>query len=92
MEEVFRENERLRAEIESLRSELEGREELLIQAGEMGKKVMDMNQELNNKMEDMSREFAEQLTQKLEVSATPLTTRHPVVKRGEEEVGYMYIL
>ena len=68
MEEALRENERLRTELDSLRNELDDREKLLLQAGEMaGKKVLEMNQELHNKMEDMTREFTEQLTQKVEV-------------------------
>ena len=67
MEEALRENERLRTELDSLRNELDDREKLLLQAGEMSKKVLEMNQELHNKMEDMTREFTEQLTQKVEV-------------------------
>lgn len=73
VDEALRENQRLRCEVESLRSELADREQLLIQAGEMGKKVLELNQELHNKMEDMSREFTEQLTQKVEVKTRHMT-------------------
>ena len=61
------ENERLRTELERLRYELDDREKMLLEAGEMGKQLLEINQELHNKMDDMRREFAEQLTQKVEV-------------------------
>eukprot|EP00731_Ephydatia_muelleri_P000749 Em0001g749a len=82
MEEALRENERLRTELDSLRNELDDREKLLLQAGEMGKKVLEMNQELHNKMEDMTREFTEQLTQKVEAL---VQEKHVLQQKAESQ-------
>eukprot|EP00731_Ephydatia_muelleri_P000726 Em0001g726a len=48
----------------------------------MGKKVLEMNQELHNKMEDMTREFTKQLTQKVEAL---VQEKHVLQQKAESQ-------